>query len=72
MEIKVEHIIFWTLILILIIFLLWRAFGSSPTVESIGLILAAIGAYFGWYGLKRSDVHTQLLKEIKDILEKKL
>lgn len=54
-EIKIEYILFWVLIALLIFFLLWRAFGASPTVEAIGLILTGMGAILGWYSIKGSD-----------------
>ncbi len=54
-KIKIENLLFWILIALLIALLLWRAFGSSPTVEAIGIALTAIGALFGWRGIRDSN-----------------
>ncbi len=84
-KIKIEHLLFWVLIALLIIMLLWRAFGSSPTTESIGLVLTVLGALFGWISIQGSKnmsaklksmeqeerKQTQILSEIKAVLEKK-
>ena len=78
-EVKIEQILFWVIVALLIIFLLWRALGSSPPVEAVGLLLTAMGALFGWYSIKSSnkifgklDEQTNLLKDLKEILERKL
>jgi glucose dehydrogenase len=78
-ELDVWKILFWLIIAVLLGLILWRVLGSSPAVETIALGLTALGVWLGVASMKGSqrlegklDLQSGLLKDIKDVLERKL
>lgn len=87
-EIPVVDIFFWLALILLIVLLTWRAFGSSPTTEAVAFAVTFFGTILAWKGLKKSartentlneiksglsvlSEHTEILKDIRNILKTK-
>lgn len=75
-EIGIEYVVFWLVLAILIIFLAWRTFGHSPSIEALSFLLTAIGAGISWIGLKASfesafehKNQTEILIRIQNAIE---
>lgn len=75
-ELKIEYLMFWIVLILLVIFLIWRTFGSSPTIEAVSFLLTAAGVGVGWIGLKASfradavhEEQTKILTKVQETLE---
>ena len=45
---KIEEILFWVTVLILILLFAWYVFGNSPTIEQISFVLTLFFVFFAW------------------------
>jgi len=69
LEIGLDKILFWVIIIVLIVLLVWRTFGSSPPLEALAFVLTAFGVWLGWESREGSQAVLDKLKNNSEKLD---
>lgn len=66
---NIANLAFWMALVLLLIFLAWRVFGSSPNLEQLGFILTLFGVTLSWKSVVSSEKIKDKVKSLSNNFE---